>query len=84
MMGPERCTIRIDPEHRWTNANPANYIERRLACQNCGVQRRFAPIDEKIPSIPVESLKNFNDSVRGFSQEVPLQRLQELSLSAEA
>ena len=77
VVGPERCTIGIDPEPRWTNTDPAKYIERQLTCQHCGSQRRFVPIDEKIPSISVESLNKFYIPVRGFSQEVQLERLQE-------
>lgn len=77
VIGPERCTIGIDPEPRWTNTIPAKYVERRLVCQNCGIQRRFVPIDEKIPSVSVDSLNELYDSVRGFSQEVQLEKLRE-------
>jgi hypothetical protein len=77
VIGPERCTIGIDPEPRWTNAVPAKYVERQLVCQNCGIQRPFVPIDEKIPSVSVDSLNELYDSVRGFRQEVQLEKLQE-------
>lgn len=77
VVGPERCTIGIDPKPRWTNTIPAKYVERRLLCQNCGIQRRLVPIDEKIPSISDTDLNELYDSVRGFSEEVRLERLQE-------
>lgn len=77
MIGPERYTIGIHSEARWTDTDPAKYVERQLTCQNCGVQRRLIPIDEKIPSISVETLNTLYDFVRGFSQEVQLEMLQE-------
>lgn len=82
MIGPERCTIGIDPEPRWAKTIPAKYVERRLVCQNCGISRRFVPIDESIPSISVQSLNKLYDSVRGFSQEVQLEMLQDQRFSS--
>lgn len=77
VVGSERCTIANDPKPRWTKTMPPMYVERRLQCQTCRFRRRFLPIDDKIRSIAEGDISDLYDSVRGFSEKVQLERLQE-------
>jgi hypothetical protein len=72
---PNVARLELTQKPRWTNTIPAKYVERRLLCQNCGLQRRLVPIDAKSHSD--SGMNEFHDSVRGFSQKVQLERLQE-------